>query len=68
MIKHGDGVYLNCKKIGKNFTVLQGVTLGTGKDGIPTVENNITVYMHAVVVGDVILHSGCSVGANSFVN
>lgn len=68
LIKHGDGVYLNCKKIGKNFTVLQGVTLGTGKGGIPTVEDNVTVYTHAVVVGDVVLHSGCTVGANSFVN
>lgn len=66
MLKHEDGVYLNCKKIGKDFIVFQGVILGTGKDGIPSVEDNVTVYTHAVVVADVVLHSGCTVGAHSF--
>lgn len=48
--------------------MFQGVTLGTGKDGIPTAEDNVTVYTHAVVVGDVVLHFGCTVGTNSLVN
>lgn len=68
LIKHGDGVYLNCTKIGKNFTVYQGVTLGADKNGIPTVEDNVTVYTNAVVVGNITLHSGCHVGANAFLN
>ena len=29
-IVHCDGIYLNCKSIGDNFTVFQNVTLGAG--------------------------------------
>lgn len=32
-IVHGYGVYLNCERIGRNFTVYQGVTLGAGRRG-----------------------------------
>ncbi|MCR5609175.1 MAG: hypothetical protein K6G26_08945 [Lachnospiraceae bacterium] len=70
-IVHGDGVYLNCKEIGKNFTCYQDVTFGENDGrhkGIPTVEDNVTVYTGAIIVGDVILHSGCVIAANAFVN
>lgn len=67
-VVHGDGVYLNCSKVGKNFTVYQCVTLGADKNGdIPIVEDNVTVYTGAVVIGNVVLHSGCTVGANAVV-
>ena len=68
-IVHGDGVYLNCKRIGEHFTVYQGVTLGT--DGIgetPSVMDFVTVYTNAVVVGNIILNNGAVVGAQSYVN
>lgn len=32
-IVHGDGVYLDCKSIGDNFTVFQNVTLGKSTAG-----------------------------------
>ncbi len=69
-VAHGDGVYLNCKSIGNNVTVFQNVTIGNGGGipGIPVVEDNVTVYAGAVVVGGITLHEGCSVGANAFVN
>lgn len=72
-IVHSDCVYLNCKKIGSNFTVYQGCTLGSansdkGRALIPIVEDNVTVYTGSVVAGDVTLHDGCVIGANSFVN
>lgn len=68
MIVHGYGVYLNCKRIGSNFTVYQGVTLGAGgQGGVPVILDNVTVYTGSVVVGDITLNSHCRVGANSFV-
>ena len=67
-IQHGDGVYLNVQSIGENFTVYQGVTLGSSPNkGLPTVGNNVTVYMGAKVFGDVILQDNCVVGANAVV-
>ena len=73
-IVHGSGVFINCDSIGQNFTVYQNVTLGTAgrKDspraGVPTICNNVTVFTGAVVAGNIILHDGCIIGANSFVN
>lgn len=72
-VVHPDGVYLNCEKIGNNFTVFPGVMLGAKGDnktneGVPKVGNNVTVYTGAVIVGNVTLHDGCVVGANSYVD
>lgn len=67
-IVHGDGVYLNCKEIGENFTVYQNVTLGSGDNGIPTVGNNVSIYPGSVIAGGIVLHDYCIVGANSFVS
>ena len=69
-IVHGGTVYLNCKSIGENVTVYQGVTFGSnnGSENIPIIEDNVTVYTGAVVSGKVVLHNGCTIGANAFVN
>ena len=66
-IVHGDGGYLNACYIGDNFTCYQTVTLGA-KRGLPTIEDNVTIYPGSVVVGGVLLNKGCVIGANSFVN
>lgn len=68
-IEHGDGVYLNCCAIGKNFTCLQGVTIGVNHNGqAPVVKDNVTVFAGAVVIGNITLNDGCKVGALAFVN
>ena len=73
-IVHGSGVYLNCESIGNNLTVYQNVTLGHGKKNsrtgkaIPIIEDNVTIYTGAIIVGGITLHEGCVVAANSFVN
>lgn len=69
-IVHGDGVYINCKSVGRNFTCYQGVTLGTNVWGgeKPTVLNDVTVYTNSVVIGDILLNDNSVIGANSFVN
>lgn len=59
-IVHGGGIHLNCSSIGDNFTVYQEVTFGTrhsNKD-IPKVEDNVTVYPHAVICGSIVIHKG----------
>lgn len=63
-------VFLNAEMIGRNCTFYQGVTLGTaakGRSGRPVLEDNVVVYTGAVVVGNITLHEGCIIGANSVV-
>lgn len=69
-IVHGDGVYLNCERIGKNLTVYQGVTIGIDGKSFkkPIVGDNVTVYPHALVVGDITIGDNGVVGALSFVS
>lgn len=68
LIKHGDCVYLNCEYIGENFTVYQGVTLGVKHRGRPTILDNVTVYTNSVVCGEITLHDGCVVCAQSYLD
>lgn len=67
-IIHGGCLYLNAKKIGNNFTVYQGVTLGaTPGKGVPTVGNNVTVFAGAKVLGEIQLNDECMIAANAVV-
>jgi serine O-acetyltransferase len=71
-IDHGMGVVIGETSIlGNNVTLFQGVTLG----GVltmkvkrhPTLEDNVVVGAHAVVLGNITLGKGCRVGAGSVV-
>lgn len=42
-------------------------TRAKNESGRPIVEDNVTVYTGAVIVGSITLHEGCVVGANSVV-
>lgn len=66
-VVHGGSVYLNCKIIGKNFTVYPSVMLGPSKKGIPSVGNNVIIYTGAVISGDVYIGDNCIIAANSVV-
>ena len=74
LIVHGGAVFMNCKSIGENFTIYQGVTLGSRKygqkykDEIPTIGDNVTIYTGAVVCGEITIGNSVRVGANSFVD
>ncbi|NOX57994.1 MAG: serine acetyltransferase [Planctomycetes bacterium] len=81
-IDHGTGVVIGeTTEIGENVKVYQGVTLGAlsfPKDGRgrvirgnkrhPTVEDNVTIYANAIILGgDTVLKKGCVIGGSVFV-
>lgn len=68
LVVHGEGVHLNCERIGANLTIYQGVTLGIQDGKCPIVEDDVTIYPNAVIVGGVRLGKGCVVGALSYVS
>ncbi len=69
-IVHGGTVFLNAESIGRYCTFYQGVTLGVGgvhDHNKPRIEDHVTVYTGAVIVGGVTVHSGAVIGANCVV-
>jgi serine O-acetyltransferase len=59
-------------KIGKNFTIMWGVTIGQanrGKlKGFPVIGDNVWIGAHAVVVGNVKIGNDVLIAPNSYVN
>ena len=80
-IDHGTGVVIGeTTEIGDNVKMYQGVTLGAlsfpkdergrlirGHKRHPTVEDDVTIYANAIILGgDTILRKGCVVGGSVF--
>ncbi len=77
-IDHGTGVVIGeTATIGSNVKIYQGVTLGAlsfPKDGEgkiikgakrhPTIENDVTIYAGATILGDVVIGEGSVIGGN----
>jgi len=81
-IDHGTGVVIGeTTEIGDHVKVYQGVTLGAlsfpkdkrgrvirGTKRHPTVEDNVTIYANAIILGgDTILRKGCTIGGSVFI-
>lgn len=69
-IQHGFGTIIGPRyKIGDNFTIHQGVTLGQKKLNSPnekmTIGNNVTVFANAIILGNLNIGNNASIGANS---
>lgn len=68
-VVHGEGVFLNCSYIGDNVTIFQGVTCGSNHgNGEPYLDDGVSIYPGAVVVGKIVLNKNCTVRANSYVS
>ena len=58
-------------KLGKNCVIFQNVTIGgktiNGKNGFPTIGNDVTIYAGACIIGDVKVGNNVEIGANAVV-
>ena len=53
--------------IGNNCTIYQNVTIGQKHDFYPVINDNVTIYSGAVVVGKITIGKNAVVGANAVV-
>ena len=68
MISHGFGTVLNAERIGRNFWVHQGVTVGWDYlRGRPTIGDDVFVGTGAAILGPVTVGDGAIIGANAVV-
>ena len=68
-IIHGGNVFLNAKRIGRNCTIYQGITIGAKSKTDKSraiIEDNVTICTGAVCVGGITIHSGAVVVINDF--
>lgn len=66
-IQHGYCTDLSAREIGDNCWINQRVTLGYKGDGCPTIGNNVTIGVGAVVIGNVRIGNNVRIGANAIV-
>ena len=76
-IHHGWGLVVNQKaKIGRNVTLFHGVTLGqrdrihpdgTRSTGYPTIEDEVWIGPHAIIVGGITIGQGSRIAGGAFV-
>jgi serine O-acetyltransferase len=80
-IDHGTGVVIGeTTIIGNNVKIYQGATLGAmsfpkdergriikGRKRHPTIEDNVTIYAEATILGDVTIGKGAIIGGNTWV-
>lgn len=66
-IGHGWGTVVNAKRIGENCGVGQNCTIGSRNVKKPSLEDNVMVWAHAVVLGDITIGEGSQIGAGAVV-
>lgn len=66
-IAHPYSTILNAESIGKNFRCIHCTTLGAGKNGIPTIGDNVSLGANVVIVGGVKIGNNVTIGAGSVV-
>lgn len=59
---------LNAARIGKDFTVYSGVTIGTHRGGIPSIGDEVSIFPNAVVCGPISIGGGAVIGALTYVS
>ena len=54
-------------QIGKNCTILHQVTIGEGKNGAPTIRDNVYIGAGAKIIGAITIGSNVKIGVNAAV-
>lgn len=68
VIHHCTGIVINPKTIiGCNFTIRGGGCIGSTEKGVPRIEDNVNMGIHAIVIGNIRVGEGCVIGAGAVV-
>ena len=54
-------------KIGNNVKIYHCVTIGQKNNKYPTIGDNVVIFPHSIIVGDIVIGNNCVIGAGSVV-
>lgn len=66
-IGHGWGTVINTYRVGRNCVIGQNCTIGSRNFKEPVLEDNVKVWAHAVVLGDIVVEENSNIGAGAVV-
>ncbi len=66
-IQHGFATGVSAHSIGENCWINQRVTVGFKGDGYPTIGNNVSIGVGAVIIGNIKIGDNVKIGANALV-
>ena len=66
-VGHGWSTVVNAKKIGRYCVVGQNVTIGSRNIKEPTIGDHVSVWAHAVVLGDITIGDNTQIGSGAVV-
>jgi serine O-acetyltransferase len=67
-IQHGFATIISARKVGRNCSINQQVTIGyTNDDDCPTIGDNVIINAGAKVLGDIVVGNNSILGANAVV-
>lgn len=67
VLQHGFSTIIAAKQIGENCKVFQQVTIGYNAEYAPILDDYVTVSAGAIVIGDVFIGKGATIGAGAVV-
>lgn len=68
LIRHFGGIFINPScKIGNNLLISQDVTIGVGRQGVPTIGDNVSIAPGAKIIGRINIGNNVVIAANSVV-
>lgn len=68
-IMHGDSTMVGARSIGRNFVVGQHVVVGyRGPGEVPRIGDDVSIYVGAIVIGDIHVGDGATIGAGAVVS
>ena len=63
----GRGTVINAYRVGRNCVIGQNCTIGSRNFKEPVLEDNVKVWAHAVVLGDIVVEENSNIGAGAVV-
>jgi serine O-acetyltransferase len=65
---HPVGLVLGEVTIGSNVQIYNHVTVGRNRGGAPTIDDDVTIFPHSMIIGPVVIGRGATIGSGAFVD